>query len=348
MDDMHLVHYGRFAMGGAGLIMIENTAVKRDGRITYGCPGLWDDKQIEPLRRIVNFAHACGVPVGVQLCHGGRKASSQRPWHGNAYLSERDASERGETPWEVHGPSSLPFDEGWPVPAAMTADDIHQMVQAYRQAAIRAREAGCDTIEIHCAHGYLLQNFLSPLANQRDDEYGGSLEGRMRVPSLVACAIRAEWPEDKPILARISSVDGVDIGWSIEDSVVFAAHLRDAGVDMIDCSSGGNKLPRGKSLVSRVPGFQVAFADRIKRELGMPTAAVGLIRDAAHAEKILRSGSADIIAVGREFLFNPNWALHAALELKGEDGWDDWDMRYAWWLRRRAHQQGDAYGKAAR
>ena len=344
-NDLHLVHYGRFALGGAGLIIVENTAVTRDGRITYGCPGLWSDEQLTNLRRIVDFVHANGSAIGIQLCHSGRKGASQRPWHGGKPLGDHDTA-HGEPSWPIRAPSSEPFDVGWPAPRALTLEEIDQLVDAFRKATIRARTAGFDLVEMHCAHGYLLHSFLSPLANHREDEYGGSIENRMRFPLRVAEAMRSEWPDGKPVIARISSVDGIDIGWSLEDSVLYAKALRDRGFDAIDCSSGGMILPKGHSLVSRIPGFQVPFARRIKREVGIPTVAVGLIRNGQQAEAVLEAGDADLIAIGREMLFNPNWAAHAALDLMGDVGWEVWQERYGWWLARRAKQQGDRYGRA--
>ena len=215
-NDLHLVHYGQFALGGVGLIIVENTAVTRDGRITYGCPGLWSDEQLTNLRRIVDFVHANGAAIGIQLCHSGRKGASQRPWHGGKPLGDHDNA-HGEPSWPIRAPSSEPFDVGWPAPRALTLEEIDQLVDAFRKATIRARTAGFDLVEMHCAHGYLLHSFLSPLANHREDEYGGSIENRMRFPLRVAEAMRSEWPDGKPVIARISSVDGIDIGWSLEE-----------------------------------------------------------------------------------------------------------------------------------
>ena len=348
LTESQIVHYGRFALGGVGLMMVENTSVSPLGRITPGCPGLWSEDQAKQLKRIVDLGHSHGTAVGVQLCHGGRKGSSQRPWHGGGPLGQVDVDERGEEKWEARAPSDNAFDEGWPAPREMTHADIDELVEDFRSATARAIAAGCDTVEMHCAHGYLLHNFLSPLANTRTDEYGGDLAGRMRAPLRIAEAMRSVTPEDKPLMARLSSVDGVDIGWSIEDSVAFSAELRARGFDMIDCSSGGNKLPRGKSLVARTPGFQVEFANRIRNALDFPTVAVGLIRSGTQAEEILQAGKADLIAIGREMLLNPNWVGQAALELMGEAGWSLWEERYGWWLRRWAAQQGDTYGPVSR
>ncbi|HZL98518.1 MAG TPA: NADH:flavin oxidoreductase/NADH oxidase [Terriglobales bacterium] len=337
-DDLHLVQLGRFAMGGAGLALMEAAAVSRDGRITHGCLGLWLDTHVRPLRRVVDFLHRFGCAAGIQIGHSGPKGSAQRPWHGGAPLGTDDATSRGEEGWPVVSSFPVPFDDGWPTPVPLAETGMDSLVLDYRNAARRAREAGFDTVELHCAHGYLLHAFLSPLVNRREDRYGGSLENRMRLPLRVAEAIRAEWPDSKPVLVRISAVDGVDIGWSIEDSVAFAKELADRGIDAIDCSSGGVKLHRGNVLSSRIPGFQVPFSARIRREAKIPTIAVGLIREPRQAEDVLRSGGADLVALGRELLVNPNWSAQAALSLRGGDGWREWPELFRWWLERRDRQ----------
>jgi 2,4-dienoyl-CoA reductase-like NADH-dependent reductase (Old Yellow Enzyme family) len=227
------------------------------------------------------------------------------------------------------------------VPHALDETEIDAVVQSHRRAAARARDAGFDVIELHCAHGYLLHTFLSPLTNRRDDRFGGSLENRMRLPLLVAEAIRAEWPLEKAVFVRISAVDGVDVGWTIEDSIVFARALATRGIDAVDCSSGGMKLPREKQIVARAPGFQVPFAARIRREAAVPTIAVGLIREARQAEEILRAEDADLISLGRELLVDPNWPAQAALALMSEAGWQEWPEQFRWWLERRARLTRD-------
>lgn len=345
LDDFHLVHLGRFAMGGAGLVFVEATAVSRRGRITHGCVGLWEDAQIEPLRRIADFLHRHGAAAGIQLNHSGHKGSSQRPWEGGGPLGEADAQARGDAPWEPEGVVDAPFDDGWATPHKMTEQDIEALIGQFAAAAQRANTAGVDVVEIHCAHGYLLHSFLSPLSNTRTDRWGGDLQGRMRLPLEVVRATRAAWPADKPLFVRISSVDGIDVGWSIEDSVVFARELKALGVDVIDCSSGGMKLPKLQNFLWRGPGFHVPFAERVRREVGLPTVAVGLIRSAEQAEAILAEGKADIIAVGREALFHPNWAGEAALILDGADAWATWPEQFGWWLVRRARQEKDGYGE---
>lgn len=338
VDDFHLVHLGRFAMGGVGLVMVEATAVTRDGRSTPGCNGIWLDAHVPGLKRIVDFLHAQGAAAGIQLAHTGPKGSSQRPWHGMGPLREQDESLRREATWPVLAASEQPFDEGWPVPHALTRAQMDALLEDYRRATRRAANAGFDVIEVHAAHGYLLHSFLSPLTNTRTDEYGGSLENRMRFPLEVFDAVRAEFPVDKPVFVRISSVDGVSMGWSIDDSVAFAKALRERGVDAIACSTGGVKLPKDQVLVSRMPGFQVPFAEQVRRESGVPTIAVGMILKADHAQEILEKGQADLIALGRELLFNPNWAAQASIDMKGVAGWQDWPEQFGWWLERRARQ----------
>jgi len=334
-DDFHLVHLGRFALGGAGLVMTEATTVTKDGRITVGCNGLWRNEQVAGLQRIVEFLHRFGAAAGLQLGHSGWKGAAQRPWHGGGPLGPEDRA-RGEEPWPVASSSPDPFDAGWAAPRELSEGDLDALVEDFRHATRRAVAAGFDLIELHCAHGYLLHSFLSPLANRREDAYGGRLENRMRFPLRVAEAVRAAWPDDRPLLARISAVDGVDFGWTIEDSVAFARELKRVGLDAVDCSSGGMKLPRDKQLVARTPGFHLPFSARIRREADIPTVAVGLIRDAKHAEAVLEAGDADLIALAREMLFNPNWAAQAAVELMPDTGWRAWPEQFGWWLERRA------------
>ncbi len=337
-DDFHLVHLGRFALGGAGLVFMESTAVSRQGRITEGCAGLWLDAHIPGARRITDFLHRFGAAAGIQLCHSGHKGSSQRPWEGGKPLS-------GEQAWQTASVTAEPFDTGWPAPHAMTDEDLDAVEADFVAAARRADEAGFDVVELHCAHGYLLHSFLSPITNTRTDAWGGDLAGRMRFPLRVAAAVRRAWPADKPLFVRVSAVDGVDVGWGMDDTVAFAKELRKRGIDAVDCSSGGQRLTRQQMLVSRVPGFQVPFAARVRREAGIATVAVGLIRDAAHADAVLKAGDADLIAVAREALVQPNWAAQAALTLGGDVGWADWPEQFGWWLMRRARQQGESFNK---
>lgn len=330
--DFHLVHLGRFALGGAGLVFMEATAVNAAGRITPGCPGIWDDPQADGLKRVTDFLHAHGAAAGIQLLHSGFKGSSQRPWEGGTPLAEGA--------WPTISPSGEPFDRGWPAPHALSAHDIEWLIEDFRAAAERAVRAGFDVVELHCAHGYLLHAFLSPLSNRRQDQYGGTLENRMRLPLAVARAVREAWPPDQPVFVRISAVDGIGVGWSIEDSVAFARELKAIGIDAVDCSTGGLRIDREKQVPARDPGFQVPYAARVRREAGIPTIAVGMIRHAAQAEEILAGGDADLVALAREMLLNPNWAAQAAIELQGSAGWALWPQPFRYWLERRARQLG--------
>jgi len=333
-NDWHLVHLGRFALGGAGMVFTEATAVEARGRITHGDLGLWEDGQIAGLSRVAEFLRAHGAVPAIQLAHAGRKASMQRPWHGNGPLDERDRA-RGDLPWQVVAPSALPLDEGWLVPHELSLAEIAALQDAWRQAARRALAAGFDVLEMHSAHGYLGHEFLSPLSNRRGDRYGGDLAGRMRFTLETVAAVREVWPQDKPLFVRVSSVDGLEGGWTIEDTVVLARELAARGVDVVDCSSGGLAGSATAARVKRGPGFQVPFAERVRREAGVKTMAVGLILEAQQAEAILEADQADLIAIGREALYDPSWALHAeaALGLQGE--FESWPVQSGWWLERR-------------
>lgn len=338
VGDWHLVHLGRFALGGAGLVMVEATAVCPEGRSTWHDNGLWNDEQVAAFRRITDFVRTAGAASGIQLQHAGRKAASQAPWHGFGPLTDADAA-RGEPPWLAWGPTTRGWSDEHPPAHAMGRADMDYLVEQYGAAARRAAVAGFDILEIHAAHGYLLHSFLSPLANTRQDGYGGDLAGRMRFPLEIAAAVRVEWPDDRPLLFRISSVDGVDVGWNIVDSVAFACALKEVGVDLIDCSSGGMDLPSRTQLVPRKPGFQVPFAREVRRGAGMPTMAVGLVREAAQANAILAEGSADLVALARELLWDPNWPLRAAVTLEGARAFRRWPRPFGWWLERR-HRNG--------
>lgn len=333
--DWHLVNAGKFAQGGAAAVILEATAVLGEGRITHGDLGLWQDAQIEPLARIARFVRSQGAAPGIQLGHAGRKGSMARPWEGNGPLTPALLAD-GRVPWSTVAPSALPIGDGWQVPKAMTADDIETVRAAFEAAARRADAAGFDIVEIHGGHGYLLHSFLSPLTNRRDDDWGGSLEGRMRLPLAVAAGVRRAWPTGKPVFFRCSAVDNDPEGWTLDDSVVLARHLRALGIDVVDCSSGGiagsvtaaNTVPRGL-------GFQVPFAERIRREAGVATMAVGLILDPAQADDIVASGAADLVAIGRQMLYDPNWPVHAAQLLGADRDFALWPEPYGWWLTRR-------------
>lgn len=334
-NDWHFAHLARFALGGAGLIFVEATAVKREGRITHGDMGLWQDGQIAPLKRIADFVKSQGAVPAIQLGHAGRKASMQRPWHGNGPLDASDRA-RGEEAWPIVAPSPLPMDEGWLMPHALTPGEMAALREDFRRATLRALEAGFEVVEVHGAHGYLLQSFLSPIGNHRNDAYGGDRAGRMRFPLEIAETVRATWPKERPVFFRVSAVDGVEGGWTLDDTVALALELKARGIDVVDCSSGGIA---GSATAARIPrgfGFQVPFAERVRREAGIKTMAVGLILEAQQAEAVLRGGQADLIAIGREALYDPNWALHAERALKGGAAdFAHWPVQAGWWLERR-------------
>jgi 2,4-dienoyl-CoA reductase-like NADH-dependent reductase (Old Yellow Enzyme family) len=337
-NDWHFVHYGKLATGGTGLVLVEATAVEPEGRITHGCTGLWCDEQIEPLRRVATFIRSEGAIPGIQLGHAGRKASSQRPWQGAEALGAEEAA-RGEGPWRMVAPSALSANPKRETPEALDQEEMRRIVRSWSEATQRALACGFDVVEIHGAHGYLIHSFLSGVSNRRTDEYGGSRENRMRYPLEIAKAVRDAWPNHLPAFFRISAIDGVPDSWAMEDTLVFSERLRQIGYDVIDCSSGGIDAERSRTVataLTRRPGFQVPFAEQVRKELGMMTAAVGLIVHPKHAESILQNKQADLICLGRELLFNPQWALHALNELEGETGYDIWPPQYEWSLRKRA------------
>lgn len=316
-NDWHLVHLGAFASGGAGIILTEATAVEPRGRITPNCLGLWNDEQAEAFSRITAFISGQGAVPGIQLAHAGRKGSTAQPWQGGGPL----AAEAGG--WPVIGPSALPFAPSYPTPAEMNDADLRGTVTAFASAARRARTAGFQLAEVHAAHGYLLHSFLSPLSNQRGDNYGGSLENRARLLMEVIDAVRAEWPDELPLWVRLSCSDWVEGGLDLPQSIELAAMLKARGdVDLLDCSSGGNS-PEQKMPIH--PGYQVPFADSIRRETGLPTGAVGLIRSARQAEEIIANGRADLVLLGRMLLADPHWPQRAAETL----GWEiPWPKQY--------------------
>lgn len=333
-NDWHMVHLGKLACGGAGIVFTEATSVAREGRITHGDLGLWSDAHMEPLRPIIAFMKSQGALPAMQLAHAGRKASMQRPWHGNGPLNESDFR-RGEQVWPIVAPSAIPMGTGWLEPRAMTLDDIAKLRQDWKQATRRALAIGIEVLEVHAAHGYLLHEFLSPLSNQRTDAYGGSFENRTRLALEIIDDVRSIWPEDKPLFLRVSSVDGIEGGWRIEDSVKLAQIAKAHGVDVVDCSSGGLMGSATAANAKRTRGFQVPFAAQIRRDAKVTTMAVGLILDAAQAEGVLQSGAADLIAIGREALHDPNWALHAEADLGIENEFASWPAQYGWWLDKR-------------
>lgn len=334
VNDWHFTHFAKFAIGGAGFVCMEASKVERRGLGTVSDQGLWKDEHVEPLRPIVRFIQSMGAVAGVQLNHAGRKAGTARPWEGFGPL-DRSRPLDGQPHWEVIGPSAVPYLEGWPIPREMTLEDIAVVTEAFAQAARRAGEAGMDVIELHGAHGYLVHEFLSPASNTRTDRYGGSLANRMRFALEVTEAVRARWPVDKPLFFRVSAQD--EGGWTLDDTVVLARELKARGVDAIDCSSGGiNVRSPTASATSRRLGFQVPFADRIRREADIATVAVGLILKPEQAERIIAEGKADLVAIGREMLYDPFWAVHAAEALGADPEFRNLPPQYGWWLERRA------------
>jgi len=331
VTDWHLVHLGKFAQGGAGIVFVEATAVEARGRITHGDTGIWDDTHVPALARIAAFVKSQGALPGIQLAHAGRKASMARPWYGNGPLTPEDLA-RGERPWPIVAPTEQPLGDGWLKPQPIGERDEADLLAAYRAAVRRADAAGFEVLELHAAHGYLLHSFLSPLANR------GTRDERMRFPLAVARAVREAWPAEKPLFVRVSSIDDVEGGWTLDDTVAFAAELKALGVDVVDCSSGGiqgSATAATKTLVQRVPGFQLPFAERVRKEAGIRTMAVGLIITPLQAEEALTAERADLIAIGREALYDPNWPLHAAQALGVDPEMQRWPMQYGWWLVRR-------------
>jgi len=326
-SDWHLVHLGARAAGGAGIVIAEATAVEPNGRISPRDTGIWNDEQVDAWRPITAFLAEQGAVPALQIAHAGRKAGTAAPWDGGKPLTDAEGG------WEPVGPSAVAFDERFRTPRELPVADIEALTATWADAAVRALAAGFEAIEIHMAHGYLLSEFLSPLVNFRDDDYGGSLENRMRFPLKVARAVRGAWPDRLPLFVRISATDWTEGGWTVEDSVVFARELREAGADLIDCSAGGAvpgvSIPVG-------PGYQVPFAERVRREAEIATAAVGLITEPAQAgvivregradlvllgREMLRDGRADLVLLGREMLRDPHWPHRAAVELGAEAPW---------------------------
>ncbi len=309
-NDWHLVHLGARASGGAALVIVEATAVAPEGRISPGDVGLWSDRHIEPLARANRFIISQGAVPGIQLAHAGRKASAGRPWDGGGHLDD------GQGGWATVAPSAIPFGDDLPkVPRALSADDIRRVQGEFVAAAQRARTAGFEWLELHGAHGYLIHEFLSPLANQRTDRYGGTLENRSRFLLEIVQAVRAVWPDNLPLTVRLSCTDWAEGGWDLDECVEVARRLKAEGVDLVDCSSGGMlwnaRIPVGA-------GYQVPFASRLRREAGIATAAVGMITDPMQADQIVRNGEADLVLLAREMLRDPNWPIRAARALRAK------------------------------
>jgi 2,4-dienoyl-CoA reductase-like NADH-dependent reductase (Old Yellow Enzyme family) len=319
-NDWHFVHLGSRAVGGAALVFTEAAAVTPEGRISPDDLGIWDDAHVDGLRRVVRFVRAQGAAAAIQLAHSGRKGSTRRPWAGQGAVDPKEGG------WRPVGPSAEPFADGYPVPRALDADGIANIVSAFTHAAIRARDAGFDVVEVHAAHGYLVHEFLSPLTNHRGDAYGGTFDNRARLCLEIVDGVRRVWPENQPVFVRISATDWVPGGWDIEQSVELSRRLNGHGVDLIDCSSGGNIAA---ARVPIAPGYQVPFAERIRREAGVPTGAVGLITTAVQADEIVRGARADCVLLARELLRDPYWPLRAARELNQLVPWPSQYLRAA-------------------
>ncbi len=333
VTDFHFAHFAKFAMGGAGVVFTEASKVERRGLGTVGDMGIWKDEHIVGLKRITDFIHEQGSVAAIQLNHAGRKAGTFKPWDGFGPL-DRSVPVEGEAHWEVIGPSAVKYLEGWPLPREMTRQDIVEVKSNWVKAAQRAVRAGFDILEVHGAHGYLIHEFLSPASNKRTDEYGGSLENRMRFSLEIVEEVRKVWPEDKPLFFRVSAVD--EGGWTLDDTVVLARALKVRGVDVVDCSASGISIrsPTASRLSPKL-GFQVPYAERVRKEAGVMTMAVGLIVHPKQAEEILSNGQADLVAVGRELLYNPFWPAHAARALGADEEFKCLPVQYGWWLDRR-------------
>ncbi len=341
VQDWHHAHHARFASAGLGLVFVEATAVLREGRITHGCTGIWDDAQVPGMAAIVAMHHAEGAAVGIQIGHAGRRGSAERPWDGAKPIARTDGPEAA---WEKVGPSALPEQAGYPVPRALTGAEIGGIIAAFAAAAGRALSAGFDVLELHAAHGYLLHSFLSPVSNVRTDEWGGSRDNRMRLALEVTRAVRRVWPEDRPLFMRVSAVDGVEGGITIADTVALAQMLKPLGVDVIDCSAGGMSGPATLSGAKITPGYLVPHARAVRQGAGIATMAVGAIIGPAQAEAIIADGSADLVALGRQMMAEPHWLYRAAQALGHPDPAGVLTGRYGFYLRRRAAvlDSGDA------
>ncbi|MGY2049689.1 NADH:flavin oxidoreductase/NADH oxidase [Methylobacterium sp. JK268] len=327
----HRQHYGRLALGGAGLVITEALAVVPEGRVTHHDLGIWSDDHVPALAGLAEEIARFGAVPGTQLIHAGRKGSVSRPWEGYAPL----VSQAGEPPWTTVAASAVPANPGWHVPDALDADGIARILEDYAAGARRAAAAGFRVLNIHAAHGYLLHSFLSPLANHREDAWGGDFEGRIRLVLQVVDAVRATWPADRPLMVRLSCVDDQPGGWTLDDSVALARRLARAGVDVVDCSSGGLGERTTTRMLRRPEGYQVPYSERIRAEADVPTMAVGLITTPAFADAVVREGRADLVAIGREALLNPHWPLGAARALGVDDSFAHWPKPWGWWLDKR-------------
>lgn len=333
VNDWHLCHLSKFAAGGIGLVFMESTKVEARGCTTARDAGIWKDDFVPALQRITAQIKANGAVAGLQIAHSGRKARNSLPWEGRAPLHDCPGVDHGE-PWEIIGPSAVAHSPSAPTPRAMTTADIADQVSAWGKAAERAHRAGFDVLELHGAHGYLLHQFLSPRANQRNDAYGGSLHNRMRFVCEVVEEVRRHWPDDKPLFFRASATDGD--GWALDDTVVLAKVLKNKGVDVMDCSSGGMAPAPTFSPERHELGYQVPYAEAVRRQAAVMTMAVGLIVHSDQAQAVLTSGQSDLVAIGRELLHNPHWALDAAIKLGQPGRYDLLPVNYGYWLSKRA------------
>jgi len=331
----HMVHLGRFALGGAGLVYAEATAVEADGRRTHGDLGIWRDAHVDDLKPIVDFITQEGAVAGIQLGHAGRKASERRPWHGETPVDDEDVAERGEAPWRAIAPSAIPYADGWPAPAEMSESDIERVIASFGEAARRSHQAGFTIIEVYAAHGFLVHQFLSPIANRRTDRWGGTAENRRRFAVEVAKSIRANWPERYPLAFRLSATDWLDGGIEVAETADVAKALKAEGVDMIDCSSGGIGGKERPHRMKIEQGFQAPFAEHIRNSADIATMAVGFLWNVDFCEGLLASGKADMIALARELLDDPNWPLHAAKQLGADGDHALWPVESGWWLMKR-------------
>ena len=330
IQDWHIAHHSRFALGGIALSFVEATGVTPEGRITHGCTGIWHDDHVLGLKKIVKLYHSQNVAVGIQIGHAGRRASCLRLLDGGQPIPKIDTKEPS---WAVIGPSAIPEKKGYPIPKCMSHEEILEVVEAFRASTKRALDAGFDTIEIHGAHGYLIHSFFSPLSNHRNDQYGGNLRRRMTFPLMITEAVREIWPENKPLFFRVSAVDNISGGISIEDTVNLAKELKLHGVDVIDCSSGGMAGPSTLPREKMKRGFQVPYSEKIKKDAGVNTMAVGLIMEAEQAENILKNNQADLIALAREMISDSSWAFRAAKKLGLENPYGILPDSYAFYLK---------------